>query len=507
MNEQFVTVFGKKIYLDNKGILNLYGRKISGLDQIFGLYELGGLKGLNLTECSELVSLSDDLGKLKSLETLILKACTSLESIPENIGELQALGTLNLGRCRFSTLPEGIGNLKNLLRLNLGSCRELTMLPTSIGNLQKLKKIILHNCHVLTSLPESIGNLQELQSLDLSLCYSLTTLPESIGNLKSLQILDCSSCLSLVALPESIGNLQSLKTLELPHCESLTALPESIGNLKSLSTLNLEDSNFKEIPPMLYSLKSLSSLKLDGNPLNQEELGIAISPISVIQEYLKKKAAIRVFLSHAEADYHNKLIKIKEIAEFLEGQKEIYNAYYSEEDLQGEFDDFMRKYVPKSQILLFFATKNSLKSNPCKLELQLALDNRLQIIPILGEGLNWPDLNTIKLYEPSGDLFQLAGVKGLPYSDDFTNFSENLYDFICKLKQNIDLFDKEEALINQFQLDLVELINSYIKSQEYQNLLRNNFKEIYEFYKKFKEKTINNLEFLEIIFHKLRKTS
>ncbi|MFX0093662.1 MAG: TIR domain-containing protein [Candidatus Hodarchaeota archaeon] len=425
--------------------------------------------------------------------------------MPKNLGELQELETLNFEGCKsLTSLPQSLGELKNLRWLNLRSCTELVSLPESIGNLQTLKKLVLHNSHALATLPESIGNLQILETLDLSYCYSLTILPESIGNLLTLKKLDLKSCHALTSLPQSIGNLRSLEILDLGYCYTLEALPESIGGLLALETLNLEHCDLEEIPPALHSLKNLNSLNLEGNPLSKEEQGIAISPISIIREYLKEKAAIRVFLSHAEADYQNKIIKIKEIAEFLEAQKEVYKAYYSEEDLQGNFEVFMRTNVPKCQILLFFATPTSLKSEPCKLELQLAIDNDIQIIPILESKLQWPNLDKIELRDKSGEKFQLSEVKGLFYQDN-TGFFQNLYEFICKLKRNIDLFDKEQIRINQFQLDFAEVISSYIKTQEFKSKLKTNFTEIIKIYERFKRNSIEHPEFIERVFQKLRQ--
>ncbi len=505
MEKQFVTVFGKQIFLEGKtqNILRLSGRKITSIDQILGLDKITGLNALNLSDCTELTSLTG-LPHFKSLQTLILNGCHSLKSLPKNIGSFQELGTLNLAGCRaLTSLDQSIGGLQSLQRLNLRGCSGLVSLPESLGDLKQLKTLLLQNCHALTSLPESIGDLEALRRLDLNYCYSLASLPENIGNLKTLIELGLSSCHALTSLPESIGELQSLEILDLSNCYSLSSLPESLGNLQALKTLNLENCDLEEIPPMLHSLNSLESLNLEENPLSEEELGISISPIPVILDYLKKKVAIRVFLSHAEADYHSKLIKIKEISQYLESQNEVYKAYYSEQDLQGNFDEFMRKNVPNCQVLLFFATENSLESQPCRLELQLAIDNGLQIIPILGPKLDWSALNKIELSDESGYKFQLSNVKGLPYSDNFNRFSKDLYDFIYKLKRSIDLFDKELIQVDQFHLEFAEIINSYIKTQEYRSKLKSKFTEISKLYKRFKDNYIDHSEFIEKVFQKI----
>jgi Leucine-rich repeat (LRR) protein len=498
MEEEFVQVGNNKFFLNKYGTLRIHDHNINSIKQIEGIESLSNLIALDLSNTG-LKNLDLGLEIYKNLEVLIIKS-TPLTKLTGDFKKLKKLSSINLEDTEIKNLPDEIGQLENLLRLNLGSCKLLENLPDSIGDLESLEKLILHNCHNLKELPETIGNLKNLRSINLSLCYSLNSLPDNIGGLESLVLIDLRSCHSLTKIPDSIGNLESLEILDLSHCSSLENLPQNIGNLENLKEIHLDNCNFSEIPPMLYAL-NLEILQLDDNPLSKGEKGISISPIPVIKEYLKKKAAIRVFLSHSEADF--KTINIKEISESLEDTKEIFQAYYSEQYLQGNFDDFMKKNVPKSQILIFFATKNSLNSKPCNLELQLALNNNLQIIPILGNNLNWSDLDSIELYDNSGDKFYLSNMKGLKFSNNISEFTKVLYNHIYNLKRNLDLFDKQEIEYDQFILDFADEINKYIKTEEYHELIKTHFLNIGKIFKSYKSNHFNTLEFLYQIFREI----
>ena len=151
-------------------------------------------------------SLPSGIEYLKEVTELDLSECTNLESLPENIGNLTKLTTLNLScplglKMSLRELPESIGNLSNLTSLNLSGCESFVSLPSSIGNLSQLNTLDLTYCSSLESLPESIGNLSNLTSLHLGGCNYLESLPESVGNLSKLTLLDLSECWNVDHIP------------------------------------------------------------------------------------------------------------------------------------------------------------------------------------------------------------------------------------------------------------------------------------------------------------------
>ena len=284
----------------------------------------------------------------------------------------------------------------------------------------------------------------------------------------------------------------------------LAFLPETIMNLEQLQFLGLQSNRLTELPVELWHLKHLEDIQLDGNPWEGEWKEIVKNTISEIFNYCRKRDAVTVFCSHAEVDYHNNLINIPEISQYLYDQEEIYKVYYSEEAILGgmKFEEFMRKYVPLSHVILFFATENSLNSKPCNFELQLALNNQIPIIPILGPKIKWENLNQISLVKSTGEPLQLGGIKGVQYLSDINTFGKELYNHIYELKRKINLFDKEEMLIDQLKLEFTESFIDFMKSDEFHSLIKSNYNEIKEVFTKFKNQSITFSNLVENIFKK-----
>jgi hypothetical protein len=387
---------------------------------------------------NQLEEISRLIGKLKSLEHLSLRE-NKISDLPDSLSKLVSLDYLNLSKNQFTSLPEVVCQIKSLKKLNLSENR-------------------------------------------------LEKLPVSFGQLNSLEELDCSNN-NLESLPENFGNLQFLITL---------------NYLEQLEFLGIQSNRLTELPMKLWHLKNLDDIQLDGNPWEGEWKEVVKNTVPEIFNYCRKHDAITVFCSHAEVDYHNNLINIPKISQYLYDQEEIYKVYYSEEAILGgmNFEEFMRKYVPLSHVLLFFATENSLHSKPCKFELQLALDNQIPIIPILGPKLKWENLNQISLMKSGGETLQLGGIKGVQYLSDISTFGKKLYNHIYELKQKINLFDKEEMIIDQLIMEFAEYFNDFIKSNEFHSIIKSNYNEMKEVITKFKNQSISFSNLVENIFKK-----
>ena len=138
------------------------------------------------------------------------------------------------------------------------------------------------------------------------------------------------------------------------------------------------------------------------------------------------KRGIRVFITHAVADYNK--YRISDIAQFLEKQKGIRYVYYCEADLTGNIDAWMAKTVPRCQLLVFMSTEKSLNSEDCATELNLARSNGLTIIPILGVGLSWDDLKKLDVHREIGANFNPM---------EFEEFCNNLFQQIQIYKKSL----------------------------------------------------------------------
>jgi hypothetical protein len=150
-------------------------------------------------------------------------------------------------------------------------------------------------------------------------------------------------------------------------------------------------------------------------------MGILIS-IRFFELGKRLKRGLKIFISHSVEDFNS--YRIEDIANFLKIQKKIGHVYFCEADLIGNIDKWMKKSIHRSQVLVFISTQNSLKSRDSRFELNLARENELHVIPILGVELDWEDLEELNLHREFGSTFTPM---------DFEKFCDDLYQLIIKL--------------------------------------------------------------------------
>jgi len=438
--------------------------------------------------------LTEDIKVLLDLERITNKSCDhvyeiSMDSCGFEVKDSKIIG-IGLFNCGLTNFPEQILKFKSLEKLNLAD-NKLETLPESISELRNLKKLDL-SINKLNSIPESIGKLEFLKSLVLEQ-NQLESLPESIGNLKNLKVLNLREN-KLKNLPNNIGNLISLKKLNL-KANQLNHIPESIGELNDIESLILGNNNLSELPWTIWKLKNLNFLHLDNNFWKDKWEELASRDLPSILKFCQKKATINIFLSHAVVDFD--YFRIKDISEFLQNQEEIYSAFYCETDLTGNIDDFMNETVPKCQLLLFFASNKSVfNSIDCLHELELAHKHSIQIIPIKGKDVNWGDLREHNLDRLLGHEFN---------ENEFDDFCENLYEYIKQFKRDVNLFEPEEAKFDKEKLNVKNLINHYLDSEKFNELLRKNLDQFKEIFQMISNNEISLLEYLEKFIQTLVK--
>ena len=419
-----------------------------------------------------------------------------LTSIPEWLKEFNNLELLSLGGNEITNLPDWLLDwlftLKELewfniranpIEINQGNLNKFKVLLDKLGGKKESERVkapsaielyLLHNnipiehLKIINEIEKSRINIDKNLSydhfevkegqiieyyMDTRYYQDLKSLPENFGIFKNLQKMSLFES-SVVSLPESIGEIKGLKELDLSS-NQLTSLPESFINLTSITKLNLSDNQFSEIPTQLWGLTELTDLNLRNNPLSDEENNIIQKVPDLIKEYLRKKATIRVFISHTVVDFES--YRIKELVEFLEKQKEISQVFFCEEDLAGNIDEWMSDAVQKCQLILFIGTNKSVFNSPdCANELQLADKFSIPIIPIKGYDVDWPDLAEKNLSRELGLEFD---------KDNFEAFCENLYKYIENLKREINIMDGEERqkgimnIYERFRLILNETVD------------------------------------------------
>ncbi|MFX1239544.1 MAG: leucine-rich repeat domain-containing protein, partial [Promethearchaeota archaeon] len=443
-------------------ILNLHSTSLSGLPERIG--KLANLETLDLGRIMPLEALPDSIGNLSSLKTLDLAGNKNLTSLPQSIGGLTSLQILNLEGAKITSIPESIGGLTSLKRLNLLR-NQVEVLPESIGKLLALQELDLSE-NRLKSLPESTGNLLNLEALLLG-GNNLLNLPYSVGNLENIKLLSMSQN-QLQEVPDSIGKLKSLQKLSLLKNE-LTSLPRDLGDLVDLEYLDLRANKFTELPGPLWSLINLKDLKLDNNPWNEtDQYIINKQDLRLLRDECRKRATINVFLSHAVVDFD--YFRIKDMSEYLEKQNEVYKAYYCEEDLTGNIDDFMDEKVPQCQLVLFFGSNKSVNNSiDCAHEIELANKHEIKIVPIKGQDVSWEDLGKTGLSRELGHEF-------IP--EEFDTFCEDMFNYVKKLKEDVNLFDTKEGKIDTQKLNINSTLGSLFDSNDFRELIAENVEEL-----------------------------
>ncbi len=344
---------------------------------------------------------------------------------------------------------------------------ELTSLkqknPEQSKVLEELESIIGKNIPIVDRIAAGVlGVIVENNNVvELGLSeQNLLSLPESIENLESLRILQLYKN-QLTTLPESIGELKALTGLYL-HSNNLTYLPESLGNLISLKELELSNNKLNALPNSFWKLKKLKTIDLTNNPLNVDYNSMNESNAQSILDFCRKLATIDIFISHAVEDYE--YFQIKNISNFLEQQNEIHQVFYCEDDLKGNIDEWMSNTVSKCNLLLFFASKRSTNYSPdCQNELILADKYNIPAIPIKSEEILWSELGRLKIAREMGLDFK---------KDELNQFCMELYKYICELKREVDLLDRNERYIGiskiyeRFRIEYKELEGRILKLEE-----------------------------------------
>lgn len=461
--------------------------KLTSLPNSFGKFE--NLKEVYLDE-NQITSIPDTIGDLNKLDSLYLPK-NSLTSLPETIKNMENLRNLNINGNDIDPIPEFLAEIKTLQSFTY----ENRKLAFYRANMDVIKKIRANKVRMtglpslfwfyLMDIPEPlililpqlssrtkpiirVGEMPKKEGFWVlvdenrivgisAIGQFIDQLPEDIGELKDLRYLILNNN-NITSLPSSIGNCTKLEEVNLSN-NQITELPESFNNLTVIKSLNLSNNKFTNIPTELWALKELSELNLTNNPLEAEEMTISQKVPDLILKYLRKKATIRVFISHAVVDFEP--YHIEELVEYLGNQNEISEVYFCEADLAGNIDEWMLDTVQKCQLVLFIATRKSVfDSVDCANELQLADKFHIPVIPIKGDDVNWPDLAEKNLSRELGLEFD---------KDNISDFCEDLYKYIVNFKREIDLMGKKERekgitdIYERFRLMLEDRLDSLLK--------------------------------------------
>ncbi len=442
-------------------------------------------------ENNQLTSLPNTIEGMKALEWLDLSN-NNLTSLPSSLKKLDNLKTISLNGNNLDSIPEFLTELKSLqnfgfgdkdvnyYRANMDIIKKLREMKVSIPRLPPIFWFYYREIpeHLIELLPQICSRRSPRLIIDATIPETedfyvyveenkivgfnivnqyIKNLPDNFGDFRDLKFLNLTRN-KISSLPSSIGNCVNLEVVNLSN-NQVTELPDTFRNLTLIKNLNLSNNKFTEIPTQLWALKDLTELDLSNNPFTPEDLTVSKKIPELILDYLRKKATIQVFISHAVIDFES--YHIGELVEYLKKQREISEVYFCEADLAGNIDEWMLETVQKCQLLLFIATKKSVfDSVDCANELQLADKFSIPVIPIKGYDVEWPDLAEKKLSRELGLEFD---------KENFNDFCVSLHKYIENFKREIDLFGKKERekgitdIYERFRLIMDEKFHEIIR--------------------------------------------
>ncbi|MFX0060496.1 MAG: hypothetical protein ACFE8J_19545, partial [Candidatus Heimdallarchaeota archaeon] len=79
----------------------------------------------------------------------------------------------------------------------------------------------------------------------------------------------------------------------------------------------------------------------------------------------------------------------------------------------------------------------------------------------------------------------------------FKEFCKKIYEYIKKFKRDINLFVPEEAKIEKEKLNIKNLINHYLDSDDFKEILQGNFEKFKEIYQEVSYNKISINEYLD----------
>lgn len=150
------------------------------------LYSLSLLNYLEISQCSSLREIHDNIKNLVHLQSLIL-CRNKISAVPKSIGELKSLKVLDLSVNDLQALPEEICSLGELTTLNV-SCNNIAALPDGFSRCTKLSSINVGK-NALLGLPEDLwSNKLELLNTVIAAENNIEELSGDVHNLPALKV-------------------------------------------------------------------------------------------------------------------------------------------------------------------------------------------------------------------------------------------------------------------------------------------------------------------------------
>ncbi|GKV54019.1 hypothetical protein SLEP1_g60529, partial [Rubroshorea leprosula] len=188
----------------------LQSLEIKGCHGLTSLPSCISLWLLQIEDCPNLNSIPSING-LTSLKRLNLFGCHGLTCLPIGLDSCNSPPQLTIIRCsNLISIFDYNGILRSINVLTIINCENLRRIQTGLGCCSSLQKLEIKDCPNLISIAEDIGKLHSLSSIHTGLGYSI-----------SLQKLEIEFCPNLISIPDGIEKLCSLSVLRIADCENI----------------------------------------------------------------------------------------------------------------------------------------------------------------------------------------------------------------------------------------------------------------------------------------------
>ncbi|CAH8582111.1 unnamed protein product [Schistosoma turkestanicum] len=319
---------------------------------------------------------------------------------------------------------------------------------------------------------------------------------EGIDHLIHLRWLDLS--FNNIEKIEGLQNLVNLEDLSL-YSNHITSL-ENMENLKNLQVFSVGNNYITELSNIKYlrQFRHLQSLCLHGNPVNENDdykLYIhAMLPNLCYLDYqrtddqLKSKAYEKYQLEIDEiiSEEETQAKSDKELAEnqakielykqaFIDGivDENIFQKLYTDDpdgrellvvpELYNSIEFFSEKFTHQCNLVFELGMKELDKRNE---EMEL-FRNCIEQAKMSNAELSKKKINEFKIYQEKIFKELLQNTDVIKVEDDILVYNENVQQLWNELMRNESvLVEQIEELINEFELNLNEMINTFIENVE-----------------------------------------
>ncbi|XP_017647625.2 putative disease resistance protein At3g14460 [Gossypium arboreum] len=206
-----------------------------------------------------------------TLKTLEIYECPQLESISQEIQDNSSLESIEIYGCdMLKGLPQGLNKLKHCKRIWINNCSNLISLGESGLPTTNLEVLLLYSCRRLQALPGNMHSLNALKKLEIRDCPNVTSIRKRDStHLTSLRI--GGPNIRKAILERDLHTLTCLKSLSISNeCPDAVSFPQDeIGVTLPSSLTHLCISDFPKLEWRAYPPKAFATSLLSSGWLSQ----------------------------------------------------------------------------------------------------------------------------------------------------------------------------------------------------------------------------------------------